>query len=192
MKRTLALSALALAAALPFAASAADLDYSYLEGGYTSIDADGGLDADGWVIGGSAAIAPNVHVFGSYGSTELDGADLEDTDIDGGIARIGLGWNTGINDQNDLVVRANYLKIDTDFPGGDTDGYEAEVGLRTAFTPNFETYAAAGYADIGRGSGDLYGKLGAHYKFNQNWGLAGSVTLADGANEYFIGPRFGF
>lgn len=189
MKRTLALYTLALATALPLAANAADLDYTYLEGGYTSIEGDGGPDADGWVVGGSAAVAPNVHLYGSYGSTELD-----DVNLDGDIARIGLGWNTGINDQNDLVVRANYLKIDSDFPGpsGEADGYEAEVGLRTAFTPNFETYAAAGYVDIDRGSGDLYGKLGAQFKFNQNWGLAGTVTLADGANEYFIGPRLSF
>jgi Ax21 family sulfation-dependent quorum factor len=187
MRRTVWISALALSLALPLAAQAAEFDYSWLEAGYTSIEADDGPDADGWALNGSAAIAPQVHVFGSYAGTELDGVN-----IDGDVMRLGLGWNTGIAEAHDLVVRANYLKVDTDFPGGDGDGYEAEVGLRSALGANFETYVAAGYADIDRGSGDLYGKLGAQYKFSPGWGLAATVTLADGANEYFIGPRLNF
>jgi hypothetical protein len=114
MRRTVWISALALSLALPLAAQAAEFDYSWLEAGYTSIEADDGPDADGWALNGSAAIAPQVHVFGSYAGTELDGVN-----IDGDVMRLGLGWNTGIAEAHDLVVRANYLKVDTDFPGGD-------------------------------------------------------------------------
>ena len=192
MKRTLVTLSLAITAALSFtAAHAAELDYSYIEGGYSHIEADGGSDASGWGVAGSAAITSNLHLFGGYTAAETDSFS-----IDADIWRFGLGWNTGVTYRSDLVVRANYLQIDTDFPGptGEADGYEAEVGLRTALTPNFETSVALGYIDIDRGnsSGDLYGKLGAQYKFNPAWGIAASATLSEDANEYFIGPRFSF
>ena len=66
MKRSLI--ALALVAALPFAASAQDaksgLSYNYVQGGYVATNTDAG-DADGWALGGSVAVHPNVHLFGS-------------------------------------------------------------------------------------------------------------------------------
>jgi Ax21 family sulfation-dependent quorum factor len=187
MKRTVALAALALTAALPFAATAADLDYSYFEAGKTFVEADGGADADGWAAQGSFAITPFLHIYGGYGSSKID-----DSNIDADISRLGLGWNTSINETSDLVVRANYLDVDAGFPFGEAEGYEAEVGMRSAWLPKFETYFAAGYADIDRGDGDFYGKLGAQYKFNKMWGVTASATLSDDANEYFIGPRISF
>ena len=71
MKRSTALyklAALALVASVPFAASAQDagsgLSYNYAQGGYVSTNTDAG-DADGWGVGGSVAVHPNVHLFGS-------------------------------------------------------------------------------------------------------------------------------
>ena len=49
-----------------------------------------------------------------------------------------------------------------------------------------------GYADIDRGDGDFYSKLGAQYKFNPMWGIAASATFADDSNEFFVGPRISF
>lgn len=183
MKRMLL--SFALIAALPLAASAAELDYSYIEGGYQNFDVDGGADADGWNLGGSAALGQNFHLFGSYGQADLKGVDL---DVD--IWRVGLGWNTSISDSSDLVVRANYLQLDSDL--ADADGYEAEVGLRSALGDQFETYVALGYVDGDDGREDVYGKLAAQYRFNPTWGLTASATVSDGANEYFIGPRITF
>jgi Ax21 family sulfation-dependent quorum factor len=177
--------ALALTAALPFGASAADLNYSYIEGGYTEVDLDFGPDADGLAVGGSAALSESIHMFGSYSSVDVTGIG---GDLD--LWRLGLGWNRGINDSNDLVVRANYVELDG--PGGSVDGWEAEVGLRSALTQKFETYVGLGYFDGGDFDGETYGKLGAQYKFNQTWGLAASATFGDGADEYFIGPRISF
>ena len=69
MKRSLL--ALTLLAALPFAASAADgLSYNYVQGGYTHVNSD--INANGWAIDGSAAIAPNFHVFGGYNTVKAD------------------------------------------------------------------------------------------------------------------------
>ena len=188
MKRTLA--ALAIALALPFGAQAADLSYSYIEGGWQKFDFDGGLDGDGWAIGGSAALGENFHMFGSYGQSDVENI------IDADVWRLGAGWNTGINANNDLVVRASYVEASTDnvpgFGNTSSDGYEAEVGVRTAFGDRFETYAAAGYIDIESGSGDFYGKLSGQYKFTPTFGIVAQATLADGGNEYFVGPRLSF
>ena len=185
MKRTLLFSFLALTSAT--AVQAADLSYTYLEAGKTWVDADEGADADGWTGQGSVALGSQFHVFGGYGSQKIDG-----TSIDVDVARLGLGWNRSISDTSDLVVRANWLDIDAGFPFGESDGYEAEVGLRSAWTPNFESYLAGGYADIDRGNGDFFAKLGAQYKFNPMWGVSASVTLSDEANEIFVGPRVSF
>jgi Ax21 family sulfation-dependent quorum factor len=188
MKRTFAASFLALTCAAANV-DAADLDYSYIEAGYSNIDIDNGPEADGWSVGGSAAVSENFHVFGSYTRDELDQSNVEIRPW-----RIGLGWNRSISDGSDLVVRANYL----DFSGSaiDVDGWETEVGVRSALTANFETYVALGYGHTDGpqvdSDGDIYGRLGAQYKFNPRWGVTASATLGEGSNEYFIGPRLSF
>ena len=92
MKRSLI--ALALVAALPFAASAQDaksgLSYNYVQGGYVSTNTDAG-DADGWALGGSVAVHPNVHLFGSYTSQNVDGVNA---DFDQW--RVGAGYNKSL------------------------------------------------------------------------------------------------
>ena len=60
------LIALALAAALPFTASAAEnLSYNYAEADYAKTDIDA-FKADGWGVKGSYGFLPNFHAFGDY------------------------------------------------------------------------------------------------------------------------------
>ena len=63
MKKSLL--ALTLIAALPFAAANAQdrPNYNYAQGGYTSLDGDDDVDADGYNLEGSVAVAPNWHIF---------------------------------------------------------------------------------------------------------------------------------
>ena len=69
------LIALGLLTALPFAASATDgLSYNYVQGGYVGTNTDAG-DADGFGLGGSVAVHPNVHLFGNYTSQNVDGVN---------------------------------------------------------------------------------------------------------------------
>lgn len=198
---------LALLAALPFAASAQNasgLNYNYVEGGYvaTNLDNnDGDIDADG--IGGNAsfALSDNFHVFGGFNRQDSDRFDFlgsrVKTDVDQW--RLGVGYNHAIGQSTDLVARAAYEKFEVGdvTVGGQRyavndgdDGYSAEVGVRTAFTSNFEGHAYAGYQDFGSGNDDFYGRVGALVKFNDNWGVSGDVKIADGGTEWFVGPRF--
>ena len=196
---------LALAAAAPFAASAADgLSYNYVEGGYvaTNLDNDDGdIDADGVGINASVAVSQNFHIFGGFNTQSSDEFDFLDTRVDTDVSqwRAGLGYNMAIGASTDLLARVAYEKAEVDditigstrydVNAGD-DGYSLEVGVRSALTPNLEGYALAGYQDFGDDRDDFYARLGAQWKFNPNWGISGDVKLADGGSEWFIGPRF--
>ena len=188
MRKTL--FALIAMAALPMAANAGDISYDYIELGYSQIDLDGtSNDFDGAAFNGSVSIGKDFFLYGGYGQHESDRGSI---DLD--TTRLGIGWHRGINDSTDLVLSANYLRFDVDLAGlsGDADGYEAEVGVRSAFTPNFEAEFALGYADGGDFHGDVYGRIQGNYKFSGNWGLVASATFAEGGNQYLIGPRLRF
>ncbi len=191
MKRFPALikfSALALACALPFAASAADgISYNYVQGGYTHINSD--ANAKGWAIEGSTAVTPNVHLFGGYNSVKTDNSGLGRVNLDQW--KLGAGYNAAISAKTDFVGTLAYQKADVSLGGysENVDGYAAEAGVRAALTPMLEGYAMAGYEDGNDISGDAYGRIGAQVKFNQNWGVATDVKFAGGDTQWFIGPR---
>ena len=181
MKRSLL--ALALLSSLSFAATAADgLSYTYVQGGYVSTNTDSG-DAKGWGVSGSAALTPNFHVFGDWANQEID-----DTDVDFDQWRVGVGYNHQISQNTDLLTRVAYEKFDAG-AGIESDGYSVEAGVRGAMTPALEGYALAGYEDGDEFDGDFYGRFGAQWKFNRNWGLNADVKLADGDTQWMVGPR---
>jgi Ax21 family sulfation-dependent quorum factor len=187
MKRSPAiakLAALALVAAAPFAASAADgINYNYVQGGYTATNTASG-DADGWGLQGSAALSPNFHLFGDFSQQ-----DIKHTSANFDQWRVGVGYNRQVAQNTDLVTRVAYEKFDAG-SGLTTDGYSVEAGARASLTPMLEGYAMAGYEDGKDYEGDFYGRLGAQVKFNQNWGLAADVKLVKGGdNQFFVGPR---
>ncbi len=94
------LIALALLAAAPFAASAADgLSYNYAQADYVKTDADAGK-ADGWGVKGSYEFIPHVHAFGEYNQQK---ADLTDAKTDQW--RVGVGYNREIGNSTDFVGR---------------------------------------------------------------------------------------
>lgn len=185
------LIALALAAALPFAASAADnLSYNYVEGDYVKTDVSG-PDTDGWALKGSWAFHPNFHVFGDFTQQKVDHTDAKFDQW-----RIGAGYNRAIATSTDLVARVGYQKFDPHHSNLDFDGYNAEVGLRNAFGEHVEVYAFAGYQDYTKKhgvnpDGAFYGRLGGQVKLNQNWGINGDIKMdRHGNKEWSVGPRF--
>ena len=188
------LIALALAAALPVAASAADtLSYNYVEGDYVKTDISG-PDADGWALKGSVALHPNFHVFADYSTQEIDNVN-----VDFDQWRVGLGYNHELSQRVDLLTRVAYEKARTDgfnigstrIPSISADGYSVEVGVNSALTNRLNGYALAGYEDGSSDyDGDFYGRLGAQVKFNPSWGVAADVKIANGGDtQWTVGPR---
>lgn len=185
MKRCLI--ALGLLAALPFAANASELSYSYIEGGYSRLSP--GFGTDGWGVNGSVALGSNFHLFGGYQSLDARFADLD-------VATLGLGYNHALSGTTDLVSRLSYrdYKASASSLGlrFDDSAWNAEVGVRSQLAPSFEGYAFAGYERPSEGSGDFYARIGAQYNFTRSVGLVLDVKATDDVREYFIGPRFSF
>lgn len=183
MKR--GLLSLALLAALPFAASAADLSYTYIEGGYSHFNS--APDADGLIVNGSYALNDNFHVFGGYGSFGIDRTPVDLDTFD-----IGLGYRYGLSGNTDLVVRGTYENAVFDKGVPNVDVWSAEAGVRSALTSNVEGWAFAGYEDSDVANGDAFAKLGAQVKLNPQWGLVAEVKFINGDQQYFVGPRLSF
>ena len=189
MKRTL--MTVALVATLPLVANAAEgLSYNYVEGGYSASKSDiapatRDVDSDGWSIRGSAALHPNFHAFGDYTRESVDNSALDRDQW-----RLGVGYNHELTQRTDLLTRVAYQKLDFG-QGFDADGYSVEVGARTVLLPALEGYALAGYEDLDNGfESEFYGRLGAQWKFNPKFGLAGDIKLLKGGDtQWFVGPR---
>lgn len=177
-----------LAAAVPFAAAAQSapgaLNYNYVEAGYMATKGDGSVKADGWGVNASAALTANVHLFGGYDTQKIDKSP-----VDVGHWRIGAGYNHALSPRTDLVSRAAYERYNISHGGDKVDGYSVEVGARSLLVDNLEGYAFAGYEDGRDFKGDFYGRLGANYRFSPNWSVTGNVKFADGAHQWFVGPR---
>lgn len=217
MKKQLALAVVLATAS--FGATADELSYNYVDLGYQQSDIDDLGDGDGAVVNASVALGESLHLFGSYARQSAEERlfieDLDDTatlDIDINTYRIGLGYNHAFNERLDLVVRGAYERqhfdvsiADIGSGDGKADGYSAEVGVRGLLADRFEGWAMAGYADVGsinvegesidgdEGDDDqVYGRLGAQFKFNDTWGIVGETRLSDDYNQYSIGLRASF
>jgi Ax21 family sulfation-dependent quorum factor len=183
-----ALLAVSAFAAATTASAAEGISYNQVQAGYISTNGDGNADADGWAIDGSVAVHPNFHLFGGFNRQEID-----DTNVDVDQWRAGVGYNHEVSPRTDLLTRVAYEKFDAGH-GADFDGWSVEAGARAALTQSLEGYALAGYESYDsdgllEDDSDFYGRLGAQWKFNQNWGLSGDVKFSDNDTQWFVGPR---
>ena len=189
MKKTL--FALALAAALPFSAQAAEpakgLSYTFLEGNY--VDVEGG---NGWGLRGSFDVGNSgLYGFGSWSKLDADEDDFDlDIDNDLDANEFGLGYHMPIADNTDLLLDAAYRTLDADVYR--IDGARASVGARSAMTDNFEGYVKANYYDMSDFDGDVTGTVGGQFKFNEMWGVTGEAEFGDGDQAYMLGVRASF
>ena len=104
--------------AAPFAASAQDgrsgLSYNYVQGGYVGTNTDAG-DADGFGLGGSVAVHPNVHLFGSYANQKVDGTSADIGRLEDLLAALNtrmVDASKGENSLAQLTVRIQMAQAD--------------------------------------------------------------------------------
>jgi hypothetical protein len=177
----------------PFAASAAEISYTYVEGGATRSQQDappGYSDPrfDGAYLRGSVELGRGFYGFGEYARTEL--RDDFGLDLDGEHAQLGVGYAHGLNDRVDLVSEVSYLERDGLWWG--QDGARASLGLRSQLGSRVEGWAKANYTDQQVSDGDLSATLGAMYKFNPTWGLTGEAELNELEDRISLGIRASF
>lgn len=148
-----------------------DFSYSYVAGSYSRADYDDlNLDGDGLGIGVSVTINESFHLFGGYTGVDLD-ANVE---ADGWQA--GVGFNTPISAQMDVVVTLAYVSTEVDVPGigtVDDDGLGLGVGLRAMVSDMIELDGDITYVDTDSGSD---ASLGAGFLFYATNNIAVGVS----------------
>lgn len=180
MKKSLL--ALALVAA-PFAASAAGVDYTYLQGGYIASDHTSGLALDG-----SYALNDDFQLLGHFSSQDVD------NDIGGGTLTnwgLGAGYRHELTRKWDIGAQLSYQKYDWE---GDSDsGVDVKVGVRGNIVDGLDVSGYVGDSVIPGGDHDTYVEVGAQYNFTRNWAVSASYTdHGHDYNPFFVGVRYNF
>ncbi|GAA5071670.1 hypothetical protein GCM10025759_11030 [Lysobacter panacisoli] len=201
------LFALALAAAAPFAASASEANGI----GYTYVQLDAVYEdysnpyMFGGALSGSYAFTDHFFMTGSYGRTTDDGHNW---DLRHSWWSLGAGYNTAIGDRVDWVTQASYVRdryrasYNDDLVSASEsesyNGYTISTGAQIRVTDHLITNAHLGWEDhsedlyVGNDDGNFYGEFGMLYRFNDTWGLHGSLKLSEGTETYMGGIRASF
>lgn len=178
--------ALAIAAALPLSAQAADKDlsYTYVEADYLNLE----HSSEGWGLRGSVNFgATGLYGLASYSQVDVD-ASPGDADIKSD--ELGIGYHHALGGSTDLIGELAYRNADTG--SANIDGLRTSVGVRSALAKHVEGFAKANYYDRSDFNGDVTGTLGAQYKFNQTWGATAEAELGNGDQAYLLGVRASF
>jgi hypothetical protein len=206
MKRSL--FALALAAALPLSAHAAErpngLSYTSFEGDYVGADV-GGIDSmDGFALRGSASFAKNWYATGSITRVSKGDVDLGfgvPVDIDFEQTVLGIGWHADISDNAAFIAEAAYLRDAFEaennslFASGDDsfDGYRLSAGLRGNLGKRFEGEVKAHWSDLQDIDGGFGGEISGLFKINETWGITAGWQTDDlgddNVDQWRVGVR---
>ena len=200
-------------AAASFAAPAADLSYTYVEGGYARLHADdadlGDPELDGGYLRGSLDLGSGFNLIGgvSRASEEfaLDprlGFDLQ-LDLDVTQYELGAGYRMAMSDRVDFLAELAWVRVDVDAEvagqGADDhfNGGRGAVGVRGAFNDVVEGVLKANYYDGGDFDGGFTGVLGAQFRVTPTWGITaevehGELLLSDEDTRYTLGVRANF
>ncbi|MDN5862434.1 MAG: hypothetical protein L0H19_03200 [Salinisphaera sp.] len=193
---------LAVGLLLPLSALAAQQpQYSYLQGDFVvNGEVDVGPaneDYDGWELGGSVGLTPQLFVAGEYSNLEVDSSN---DDVERSYVGLGLhGPLTTTAQPTDVYAMVSYERLD--FGSEDADGFGLSAGLRWLPLPQAEVNPYVGYVDYGDiGSIDLNGlRLGVKglYKITDQVALlAGYQTMQledlDLEEEITLGARVYF
>lgn len=172
-----------LLAALPLAAQADEMSYSYLEVAYVDADLDNVASGDGPSLRGSFGIAENFFVFADYTTLEFPAS----VDLD--IINAGVGGRYGISDKVDLVGKIAYTELDLSVPGfgsDSVDGFAVSAGLRGQVTEDFELEGHVIHTDLGSDGGDSTGfAVGGRYFFTKNFAAGVEYRTDEIADEDF-------
>ena len=193
MKFLKAMTASLMLAALPLAAHAEDMSYSFVDLGYVETEIDGvGPKADGFALRGSIGFAEHYFAFAEYVDQSISifgvGVDIEQYSV-------GLGGHYGLSDNLDLVGRAGWVKAEGSGGGFSVsdDGYLVSAGLRGRIGENVELEGSVIHTDFGgSSSGDTAVAVGGRYHFNKNFAVGAEYQTGDDSSTILAGVRFSF
>lgn len=168
----------------------AQLSYTFAELRLLAQDPDGGDDADGIRVGGSALIHPNLFAAGALTTTGSDGANGVDTDV----FELHLGYRHPLTPHVDALGMAGLVRMDRDFGGrGDDDDFGPAItgGLRAPLSSMIEVGGYLSYVQL-FGDGDLALRGEGLYHLTPNFSVLAGLGLADDVREANVGVRWSF
>lgn len=175
---------LILLSAAPLAVHADPFNYTYIEGGYESINPSGfGSSLTGFEVDGSYAFNPDWHGVAGYQHVSCCGVSQNDLDV-------GVGWNTDLADNVGLYINGGFLSLDQTGPGTHT-GWFAEGGLRGALGEHFELDGFANHSDVNSTTENTLGVRGL-YGIDKYWHLFASYSNNSDEDTFMVGVRYVF
>ena len=168
---------------LPLCAQAGR-DYTFIDLDYIHTSIDAGpfdIDGDGLGISGSWAFADQFHLFGGWSYQEFD------FDVDTHELALGAGFNTEINEQLDFVANVALLHADVE-GGGDEDGFQLGLGIRSQINERFQVDGGLTYVDLGDDDIVVSGK--GRYFFTDFFAGTLGLELADDVVVFELGVRW--
>jgi hypothetical protein len=174
-------------AAVPLAALAEDMSYSYVDLAYVDTDIDGAPSADGFGLRGAVDFAENFFVFGEYSDQSGGGLDLTSY-------AVGFGGHYGVAENVDVVGRIGWAQVEVDSGpfNADDDAYLIDLGLRGRIGDAVELEGGARYTDFSDG-GDSTGLfVGGRFHFNETWALGAEYQDGDDSSTILAYVRASF
>lgn len=166
------------------------LSYTLGEVRVVAQDPDGGRNADGVAIAGSALLDPNLFVAGSYQSTGSGGPN--DTNDD--LFEAGVGLRHAFTSQVDLIGIAGLVHESREVGGrdfGSDIGPSLTGGIRSPLTPKIEVGAYLNYRSL-FGDGSLGVRGEGLYHFTPNFSVLAGAGLSDNDRIATLGARWYF
>lgn len=168
------------------AAFAQDLNYSYLQLNYGTVDIDDlSVDGDGFGLDLSFALTDEFYIVGNYETAGLDfSVDLTRWNA-------GVGFNSDIGENLDFIAELSYMyaEVDAGIASADDSGILGRVGVRGAVSNVVELQGAARYDEI---SEEFSFDAGALFNFNETFALGIFGLWEDGVTTYRAGARLNF
>ena len=168
-------------------AIATDLPYNYVEANYfIDVKAKGvgiTVGGDGFGIGGSVELAPNILLLGEVAQFSLDNARNIDYFMVGG------GYVMRLSQQFDLIGSAQLGREKVSGFSGDS-GYRLAIGARAVIQPNLEAFGRLAFEDFD-GSGTFI-EGGAMYSLTDQFSVGGKARFGGGLRTISIQGRFSF
>lgn len=157
-----------------------ELEYTYVELSYVSVDSDLVDDTlDGWDLTGSLELPMNFFVQGT--ATEQSG----DSDVTR--YRVGAGWHMGFTSRLDAYGILSYEYLDVSGADSD-DGVSGELGLRVMLTPKIEVNARGLWVDVEDSDGG--GGVGGRFYFTDFLSVGARFDSVGGEDTIAAGLRF--
>jgi hypothetical protein len=175
MRNLSRLSLLVALVLLAGAAQAQTVRWTYVEGGWTTLDPDRGSRENGWFVGGAFDLGKvPIHLFGEY--NDIDRLD---------IWKVGGGWHGLLGERADLFADGAFYDADYE------DGFQVRFGARWMVAERFELNGYLSWVDLDFGDNKSAAVNGI-FNFAKSLGVGGGFEWGDEFSTARAFVRFTF